>query len=588
MPHGEEPGDSGSREFRSLNLGNFKGCIFRATVIIIRATIEMRKTICFSVIHSGGKCPFAGDEHRSTASIGKRSISKIIYVTAFVLLVLATKGSGKTPEAVSQPVEFFGDEEQGRPESRPGNSALARELGWAYYNDRSYPQAEKWFRQALDWNGADYEAAYGLVLSLTREGQIDRAEEVARGQLDKYAAMRTALGDILTAKAVRAYKQKDYQGGLQLLDQVEACRPLSREERILQGWDHFEIADYKTAGREFEALYSEKPDKFAAEGICASYARLEDWAKIAEIRKASGAHLADLLPDSERRHNRLYADGNGAGLLNDVEENRLSLDAGYRTLNSDRVPNNGFFNEPHLTETSTYQFALQNFYTSVSDGSSNERSGLYARSPHALVRPATVVSSVSASVSGWESAPVFRIALLVSIPEQKLAIVKNGKVYRTYKISTSRYGEGDAIGSRCTPTGHLAVATKIGASVPSGGVFLRRRYTGEVLPVNAPGRDPIVSRIIWLRGLEYTNKNSFHRGIYIHGTPREDSLGRKVSYGCIRMRSRDVIELFNWIAVGTEVAIVDSGIDRASKQLADNGRLIATNATKSTGETGKP
>ena len=583
----------------------------------------MRKTICFSAIHSHRKCSFVGDERSATASMRKRAISKVIYFTAFILLVLSTKGSGKAPEAINQPVKSFGDEEQSRSESRPGNSALAslpqespiqpldpetllkerryselepialaernsalaRELSWAYYNDQSYPQAEQWFRQALDWNGADYEAAYGLVLSFTREGQIDKAEEVARGQLNKYANMRTALGDILTAKAVRAYQRKDYQGGLQLLDQVEACRPLSRDERILKGWDHFQIAEYKTAGREFEALYSEKPDKFAAEGIIASYARLRDRAKIAELGKASGAHLADLFPSSALRYYPLYADGNSTGVPDNAGENRLFLDAGYRTLNSDRLPNNGSLNEPLSTETSTYQFALQNFYISDLDGSSNERSGLYAPFIHAFVRPTTLVSPVSASLSARESAPVFRIVLLVSIPEQKLAIVKNGKVCRTYKISTSRYGEGDAIGSRRTPTGHLIVATKIGASVPSGGVFHRRRYTGEVLPVNAPGRDPIVSRIIWLRGLEYTNKNSFHRCIYIHGTPREDSLGAKVSYGCIRMRSRDVIELFNWIAVGTEVAIVDSGIDRASKEIADNSRLIATNTTKSTGET---
>ena len=149
-------------------------------------------------------------------------------------------------------------------------------------------------------------------------------------------------------------------------------------------------------------------------------------------------------------------------------------------------------------------------------------------------------------------APVLETQLLVSIPEQKLAVLVNNKVYKTYKISTSRYGEGDALGSWCTPVGRLAVATKIGATVPFGGVFQRRQYTGEVLSANAPGRDPIVSRIIWLRGLDYANKNAFHRCIYIHGTSAEDSLGKKASYGCIRMRSCDVIEIFNWITIGTE------------------------------------
>jgi len=98
--------------------------------------------------------------------------------------------------------------------------------------------------------------------------------------------------------------------------------------------------------------------------------------------------------------------------------------------------------------------------------------------------------------------------------------------------------------------------------------------------VNAPGRDPIVSRIIWLRGLDYANKNAFHRCIYIHGTPQEDMLGKKSSYGCIRMGLSDVIEVFNWIGVGTEVAIFDKPISRGVKELTDNRRLMATNTTR--------
>jgi L,D-transpeptidase catalytic domain len=195
--------------------------------------------------------------------------------------------------------------------------------------------------------------------------------------------------------------------------------------------------------------------------------------------------------------------------------------------------------------------------------------------------PAPAPQNAAPTVSAMPTpASVVETQLVVSIPEQKLAVVVSDKVYKTYKISTSRYGEGDRLGSWCTPVGHLAVATKIGASVPFGGVFQGRRYTGEVLSINAPGRDPIVSRIIWLRGLDYINKNAFHRCIYIHGTPEEDSLGKKASYGCIRMRSSDVIEVFNWITPGTEVAIVDKGIGRAVKDLADDRRLMVTNITK--------
>ncbi len=177
-------------------------------------------------------------------------------------------------------------------------------------------------------------------------------------------------------------------------------------------------------------------------------------------------------------------------------------------------------------------------------------------------------------------APVLETQVVISVPEQKLAVVVNNKVYKSYRISTSRYGEGDRLGSWCTPLGRLAVATKIGGTVPFGGVFQGRRYTGEVLSVNAPGRDPIVSRIIWLRGLDFTTRNAFSRCIYIHGTPEEDNLGKKASYGCIRMRSTDVIELYNWITIGTGVAIVDKGIARAVRDLAEDHRLMATNTSK--------
>ena len=204
-------------------------------------------------------------------------------------------------------------------------------------------------------------------------------------------------------------------------------------------------------------------------------------------------------------------------------------------------------------------------------------------SPSATPAPASspqMPPPVVASTPGPAPVAVVETQLVVSIPEQKLAVLVNGKIYKTYRISTSRYGEGDALGSWCTPTGHLAVATKIGGTVPYGGVFEGRRFTGEVLSVNAPGRDPIVSRIIWLRGLEYGNRNAYHRCIYIHGTPQEEALGKKSSYGCIRMASNDVMELFNWITTGTGVAVVDKVIARAVKDLADDRRLMATNNTK--------
>jgi lipoprotein-anchoring transpeptidase ErfK/SrfK len=101
----------------------------------------------------------------------------------------------------------------------------------------------------------------------------------------------------------------------------------------------------------------------------------------------------------------------------------------------------------------------------------------------------------------------------------------------------------------------MRVRKKIGHDMPAGTVFKSRVPTGEILPVDAPGRDPIVTRILWLDGLEPRNRNAFSRYIYIHGTPEERNIGLPVSYGCIRMRSNDVIELFDIVGENARVLI---------------------------------
>jgi hypothetical protein len=147
--------------------------------------------------------------------------------------------------------------------------------------------------------------------------------------------------------------------------------------------------------------------------------------------------------------------------------------------------------------------------------------------------------------------------LVVSVPDQKMALLQDGSVVERYSISTSRFGIGDRLGSYATPRGLLTVAEKIGDRLQPGTVFKTRRPTGEVLPPNAPGRDPIVTRILWLKGLESCNSNSYQRCIYIHGTTEEKWLGRPVSWGCIRMRSRDVVRVFEAVPVGTKVEIAE-------------------------------
>ena len=102
----------------------------------------------------------------------------------------------------------------------------------------------------------------------------------------------------------------------------------------------------------------------------------------------------------------------------------------------------------------------------------------------------------------------------------------------------------------------MEIAQKIGDGQPEGMVFKGRRPTGEILMPNMPGRDPVVSRILWLDGTDQHNRNTFRRMIYIHGTPEEWRLGRPASYGCIRMGMRDVVDLYNQVGEGAEVRVI--------------------------------
>ena len=143
----------------------------------------------------------------------------------------------------------------------------------------------------------------------------------------------------------------------------------------------------------------------------------------------------------------------------------------------------------------------------------------------------------------------------VSVADEKMVVYRKGERIATYPVSTSKFGLGDRPGSRATPLGRLEIAKKIGGGQPSGMKFRSRRATGEIVRVNAPGRDPIVSRILWLKGLESQNRNAYRRTIYIHGTAEEWKIGTPASYGCVRMKSRDVIALYNTVGVGAKVEI---------------------------------
>jgi len=168
--------------------------------------------------------------------------------------------------------------------------------------------------------------------------------------------------------------------------------------------------------------------------------------------------------------------------------------------------------------------------------------------------------------------------LVISVRDQKLMLLQNGGMIATYPISTSMFGVGDYSGRMTTPLGYLAVAQKIGDHAPIGAVFHNRRFTGEILAPNAPGRDPVITRIIWLRGLEAQNAHAFSRCIYIHGTPQEKTLGRPASYGCIRMKSSDIAALYNQLTLGSIVQIVPDPLPKVpkAKPAPSSNTLVAT------------
>src|SRR6188508_10577 len=164
-----------------------------------------------------------------------------------------------------------------------------------------------------------------------------------------------------------------------------------------------------------------------------------------------------------------------------------------------------------------------------------------------------LVTSLLLSLSARADGPS---RVIISVKDQKLMVMGNGEKLATYPVSTSKFGLGDNWGRMTTPLGFLQVAEKIGDHAPVGAVFRNRRFTGEIIKPNAPGRDPVITRIIWLRGLEAANAHAFSRCIYIHGTPEEKTIGRPASYGCIRMKSRDVAALYAQLPVGALVEIV--------------------------------
>jgi L,D-transpeptidase YbiS len=144
----------------------------------------------------------------------------------------------------------------------------------------------------------------------------------------------------------------------------------------------------------------------------------------------------------------------------------------------------------------------------------------------------------------------------ISIREQLLTLKDDEKPVRTYPVSSSRFGIGTEEGSFKTPLGRFRVAEKIGGEMPAGTIFRSRVPLKRDDPL-PPTEDLVMSRILWLDGLDEHNANTRDRFIYIHGTKHENEIGSPTSCGCIRMRNADVVELFDLVDHGTPVMIED-------------------------------
>lgn len=154
----------------------------------------------------------------------------------------------------------------------------------------------------------------------------------------------------------------------------------------------------------------------------------------------------------------------------------------------------------------------------------------------------------------------------IDIATQRLQLIDKNSVISEWLVSTAYKGVGELAGSGCTPRGWLVIRAKVGKNCPINSVFVGRRFTGEIYSpdyrVRYPQRDWILTRLLWLGGLEpiknrYGKVDTLRRFIYIHGCPDEEPMGIPLSHGCIRMRNQDIMTLFEQVDVGTRVLIVE-------------------------------
>ena len=156
--------------------------------------------------------------------------------------------------------------------------------------------------------------------------------------------------------------------------------------------------------------------------------------------------------------------------------------------------------------------------------------------------------------------------ILINLQRQQLQLLSGDELIKSYSVSTALNGPGERQGSECTPRGLHRIRIKIGADCPENAVFVGRRFSGEIYTPKLgrlnPDRDWVLTRILWLTGLEPGRNrggkvDSLRRYIYIHGCPDSEPMGEPRSHGCIRMRNRELIELFDRVGLGTLVEICE-------------------------------
>ena len=159
-------------------------------------------------------------------------------------------------------------------------------------------------------------------------------------------------------------------------------------------------------------------------------------------------------------------------------------------------------------------------------------------------------------MTGNDTAPQHQVncELRVDVASQTVRLLRDGEAVKSWPVSTSRFGLGFEPGSFKTPTGRFSVAEKIGGGAPLWAEFKSRQPTGRLAEPGGES-DGVLTRILWLEGLDPENANTRERYIYFHGTNREDLVGTPASHGCVRLRNEDMLELFDLVPEGTPVVI---------------------------------